>query len=63
MIEGGRIVYEGTAAELKEHPERLHSAYLLRERGDAADGARGGTSERAPALDAGRARRSRRSAS
>ena len=36
VIEGGRIVYEGTAAELKEHPERLHSAYLLRERGDAA---------------------------
>ncbi len=36
VIEGGRIVYEGTAAELKEHPERLHSAYLLRERGAAA---------------------------
>ena len=32
VIEGGRIVYEGTAAELKEHPEQLHSAYLLRER-------------------------------
>ncbi len=32
VIEGGRIVYHGTAAELKEHPERLHSAYLLRER-------------------------------
>jgi branched-chain amino acid transport system ATP-binding protein len=32
VIEGGRIVYEGTAAELKEHPERLHSAYLLRDR-------------------------------
>jgi branched-chain amino acid transport system ATP-binding protein len=30
VIEGGRIVYEGTAAELKDHPERLHSAYLLR---------------------------------
>jgi branched-chain amino acid transport system ATP-binding protein len=36
VIERGRIVYEGTAAELKEHPERLHSAYLLRERGAAA---------------------------
>jgi branched-chain amino acid transport system ATP-binding protein len=36
VIEGGRIVYEGTAKELKEHPERLHSAYLLRERRDAA---------------------------
>jgi branched-chain amino acid transport system ATP-binding protein len=31
VIEGGRIVYEGTAADLKEHPEKLHSAYLLRE--------------------------------
>jgi branched-chain amino acid transport system ATP-binding protein len=35
VIEGGRIVYQGTAAELKEHPERLHSAYLLRERAGA----------------------------
>jgi len=32
VVEGGRIVYEGTAADLKEHPERLHSAYLLRDR-------------------------------
>jgi branched-chain amino acid transport system ATP-binding protein len=32
VIEGGRIVYHGTAAELRDHPERLHSAYLLRER-------------------------------
>ena len=32
VIEGGRIVYHGTAAELKEHPRTLHSAYLLRER-------------------------------
>ncbi len=31
MLEGGRIRYHGTAQELKEHPERLHSAYLLRE--------------------------------
>jgi branched-chain amino acid transport system ATP-binding protein len=31
VIEGGRIVHHGTAAELREHPERLHSAYLLRE--------------------------------
>jgi branched-chain amino acid transport system ATP-binding protein len=36
VIEGGRIVYEGTAAELKEHPERLHSAYLLRGQDAAA---------------------------
>ncbi len=31
MIENGRIAYDGTAADLKEHPEKLHSAYLLRE--------------------------------
>jgi len=37
VIEGGRIVYHGTAAELREHPERLHSAYLLRERTEAAE--------------------------
>ena len=35
VIEGGRIVYHGTAAELKEHPERLHSAYLLRKQAEA----------------------------
>jgi branched-chain amino acid transport system ATP-binding protein len=31
VLEGGTIRYHGTAQELKEHPERLHSAYLLRE--------------------------------
>ena len=31
VIEGGRIVHHGTAAELRQHTERLHSAYLLRE--------------------------------
>ena len=30
VLEGGRIRYKGTAKELKENPERLHSAYLLR---------------------------------
>jgi branched-chain amino acid transport system ATP-binding protein len=30
VIEGGRIVHHGTAADLRAHPERLHSAYLLR---------------------------------
>jgi len=30
ILEGGRIRYHGTAAELREHPELLHSAYLLR---------------------------------
>ena len=31
MIEGGRIRYEGTAQRLKDEPELLHSAYLLRD--------------------------------
>ncbi len=31
VLEAGRIRYSGTAAELKEHPELLHSAYLLRQ--------------------------------
>jgi branched-chain amino acid transport system ATP-binding protein len=30
VMEGGQIRYAGTAAELREHPELLHSAYLLR---------------------------------
>ncbi len=30
ILEGGRVRYHGTAAELREHPELLHSAYLLR---------------------------------
>jgi branched-chain amino acid transport system ATP-binding protein len=30
ILERGRIRYSGTARELKEHPELLHSAYLLR---------------------------------
>jgi branched-chain amino acid transport system ATP-binding protein len=31
VIEGGRIRYHGTAAELRERPELLQSAYLLRD--------------------------------
>ena len=31
VLEGGRIRDQGTAAELRANPERLHSAYLLRE--------------------------------
>ena len=30
VLEGGRIRYDGTAQELKDNPELLHSAYLLR---------------------------------
>ena len=29
VLEGGRIGYDGTAAELKDNPDLLHSAYLL----------------------------------
>jgi branched-chain amino acid transport system ATP-binding protein len=31
VLEGGRICYRGTAQELTEKPELLHSAYLLRD--------------------------------
>jgi branched-chain amino acid transport system ATP-binding protein len=31
VLEAGRIRYHGTAAELRENPELLQSAYLLRE--------------------------------
>ena len=34
VLEGGRIRYHGTAQELKENPDLLHSAYLLRARPD-----------------------------
>ena len=30
ILQGGRIRYRGTAQELRDHPEMLHSAYLLR---------------------------------
>ena len=29
VMDGGRIQYSGTAAELKENPDLLHSSYLL----------------------------------
>ena len=29
VIEGGEIQYSGTAAELRDNPDLLHSAYLL----------------------------------
>jgi branched-chain amino acid transport system ATP-binding protein len=38
VLEGGRIRYEGTAGELKAHPEVLHSAYLAGDRPGTADG-------------------------
>ncbi len=36
VMEGGLVRYDGTAAELRDRPELLHSAYLLR--GSAAEG-------------------------
>jgi branched-chain amino acid transport system ATP-binding protein len=33
VLEGGRVRYHGTAAELRDNPDILHSAYLLREAG------------------------------
>jgi branched-chain amino acid transport system ATP-binding protein len=35
VLEGGLIRYRGTAQELKDKPELLHSAYLLREHSEA----------------------------
>ncbi len=35
VMEGGRIQYSGTAQELREKPDLLHSAYLLRGDGEA----------------------------
>jgi branched-chain amino acid transport system ATP-binding protein len=37
VLEGGRIRLRGSAQELREHPERLHSAYLLREQQEAVE--------------------------
>ncbi len=39
VMEGGRIQYSGHAQELRENSQLLHSAYLLRARGDEADSA------------------------
>ena len=42
VLEGGRIVYRGSAQELRDHPERLHSAYLLREQRRRREALEGG---------------------
>ena len=36
VMEGGRIQYSGNAQELRENSKLLHSAYLLRTRGNGA---------------------------
>jgi branched-chain amino acid transport system ATP-binding protein len=41
VLEGGRIRDHGTAQELRDHPERLHRAYLLREREEDLEAATG----------------------
>lgn len=46
VLEGGRIRYHGTARELKERPELLHSAYLLGDR--VADGSAAGAASPRP---------------
>jgi branched-chain amino acid transport system ATP-binding protein len=38
VLEGGQIRYHGTAAELRENPDLLHSAYLLRDAPGATNG-------------------------
>jgi branched-chain amino acid transport system ATP-binding protein len=50
VMEAGRLVYSGTAGELREKPELLHSAYLLRG-SNAAAAARAVTSAPAPASE------------
>jgi branched-chain amino acid transport system ATP-binding protein len=37
VLEGGQIRHHGSAQELKENPELLHSAYLLREQREAVE--------------------------
>jgi branched-chain amino acid transport system ATP-binding protein len=49
VMEGGVLRYSGTAAELKAHPDLLHSAYLLRGASAAAPAAVGGLAADAPA--------------
>lgn len=39
VMEGGRIQFSGEAQELRDHPELLHSAYLLRGRDNGAPAA------------------------
>ncbi|WP_217567249.1 ABC transporter ATP-binding protein [Streptomyces sp. GbtcB7] len=37
ILEGGRIRFSGTAQELKDHPDKLSTAYLLRANADPED--------------------------
>jgi branched-chain amino acid transport system ATP-binding protein len=48
VMEGGRIQYSGTAQELREKPDLLHSAYLLRGGGDVPAVPLGAPSESLP---------------
>jgi branched-chain amino acid transport system ATP-binding protein len=53
IMEGGRVQFSGTAAELKADPSLLHSAYLLRGSVDANGGGGTATGPTAPAAPAG----------
>ncbi|MBV9804806.1 MAG: ABC transporter ATP-binding protein [Solirubrobacterales bacterium] len=46
VMEGGRVQYSGSAQELQDNPDLLHSAYLLRGLGD---GGSAGPTDRVPA--------------
>jgi branched-chain amino acid transport system ATP-binding protein len=48
VLEGGQIRYRGTAQELKEQPELLHSAYLLGGQGAAEAGHAAGGGSASP---------------
>jgi branched-chain amino acid transport system ATP-binding protein len=48
VMEGGRIQYSGTAQELREKPDLLHSAYLLRGGGEVPPVPLGAPSESLP---------------
>jgi branched-chain amino acid transport system ATP-binding protein len=47
IMEGGRVQFSGLASELKENPNLLHSAYLLRGSADGNGGASSGSGESA----------------
>jgi branched-chain amino acid transport system ATP-binding protein len=51
LMEGGRLHYSGTAKELRENPDLLHTAYLLRGavNGDAGAGSKPAGIESSPA--------------
>mgnify|MGYP003455734815 CR=1 FL=1 len=53
VLEGGRIRYHGTAKELVEHPELLHSAYLLGGKSMSSDAGNGASAGAPKAAEPG----------